>query len=95
MINTKEMKKKASKTIYLHEVRDYLNAYAQIREILARLDIPSERISTRSHLKDDLDLDEEKKSKFAMLLEQQYGIPVGKDQMQYVSDVIELILVEG
>ena len=88
------MRKKTSKTIYLHEVQDYLNAYTRIRAMLVGLDIPLERISTRSHLEDDLGFCKAKKSELTLLLEQQHGISVEKDQIQYVSDVIELILVE-
>ena len=90
-----ENEEKNGKAIYLHEVQDYLLAYTQIREILGRLDVPAERISTRLHLEHDLDLGKAKRSALISLLEQQYGISIDKGQMQYVSDAIELILVEG
>lgn len=79
----------------MHEVQEYLHAYTGVRGILGQLNIPAERISARSHLEHDLGLGETKKSELISLLGQHYNVSVGKDQIQYVSDIIEYILVDG
>ena len=76
----------------IHSVREYIHAYAQMRRFLQLLNVPTEIISPESHLERDLGFDRKKKLELTLLMEQEYGIPIDKNQIYRVHDAILSIL---
>ena len=76
----------------IHSVREYIHAYAQMRRFLQLLNVPIEMISPESHLEKDLGFDRKKKLELTLLMEQEYGIPIDKNQIYRVHDAILTVL---
>lgn len=86
------MKVEEYKLTDIQYLRKYIYIYTEIRKILNLFNVSGDIISINADLKRDLHFNENSKLALLHLIERYHCISINKDEINFVSDIIESVL---